>query len=60
MLNGDLIEKYQRMSCEEKGAATKKAIHLNLPPLNLLFAVMMIWEPENVEETYKQMLSETV
>jgi len=55
MINGELIEKYQRMTDAEKVSEMKKAIHLDMPPLNLLFAVMLILEPHRVEEIFQRM-----
>jgi hypothetical protein len=55
VLDGELLKKYQNMPAAEKIAELKQAIHLDMAPLNLLFAVMTILEPEKVEEIFARL-----
>lgn len=50
MFSKALLTKYQTMKAEEKIVVLRQAIHFDMPPLNLLFAVMLVLEPERVEE----------
>ncbi|QXE86011.1 hypothetical protein KP003_16850 [Geomonas nitrogeniifigens] len=55
MPDPQLIERYRKMSDAERAVEARKLIHMNLPPLNLLFAVMMALDPESVEDTLAEM-----
>lgn len=51
MLNCDLIETYAKMSDSEKMATMRRIIRFgDMSPLNLLFAIMLVLEPEKIEE----------
>lgn len=55
MLRIELVEKYRAMSAEDKIAEARRAIHMDMPPLNLLFAIMLILEPDRVGEIFTRM-----
>lgn len=50
MFDDKILKHYLVMSDAERVKEIRNAIHMDMPPLNLLFAVMFIVEPERVRQ----------
>ena len=51
----ETLDRYSKMSPADKINEIKQVIYADMAPLNLLFAVMLIVEPNKVEEVFKRL-----